>query len=57
MKVYWLNDAVTIKSDNAEERRALALLLQGLSDPATYKDEEERPDSEAEQGFEVAISR
>jgi len=58
MKVFWLNDALTIKSENAEERHSLAVLLKGLSDPAAYEADDDSADDDArsEQDSESAIA-
>ena len=57
MKISWLNDALTIKSENERERHALAVLLEGMSDPKAYMDSDERPEAGAQQASENAISR
>ncbi len=55
MKVFWLNDALSIQAENAEERHSLALLLKGLGDPETYKDADEETGVEETQGDSKAV--
>jgi hypothetical protein len=56
MKVFWLNDALTIKSENVEERHSLAVLLRGLADPTAYDDIETDSDAVIEEHSDRAIS-
>lgn len=32
MKIFWLNDSLTFRADNPEERHALAILLRGIEE-------------------------
>jgi hypothetical protein len=39
MRLCWLNDALTIKAENPEERHALAIVLKGLREQTTIEPE------------------